>query len=536
MLTCCLLIGLFCLRIPLIRDRYFDPDELEHLQVSFLISRGWVPHKDFFEHHNHLLHFILLPFIRPEDPAGSLYSARLLMQVLTAGIIALTWLLGRRLYSRAVGGAAAVWLSCNYIFLVKTLEIRPDTPALLFMLAAVILFLSAIRDRRNGLWFAAGFSAALSLLCTLKMVFPLLGILIYLAIFWLREGLCKRGETRTVLREIISAAAGSVLPNVIYFLYFSRHEALPGLIKETILLNLAWQVRFSPLLYLRQFSLFNPCFVFWSCVGIIGAPFINRRWRNRPPGTFLPYCALIGGVAGTVINPVPYAQYFALLLPLAAIFASLAIIRFLHFLRTTPFMIRVTAGLVLILPIILPVYIRYIAGYRYDLILEDIGFWIIITGAALVGGYIFALLPLRRIGKWGIVTALLAAVVIRPINLIMHSYRYTNHTELELLRTVHEGSGTEGRVFDGWTGLGLFRFPAYYYMLLHHEILSILSSEEKGPALLRVLKENPPAIVIKDDAFYQLSTEIGGFVEENYRVIAAESLRGIPVRIYQLKH
>jgi len=45
--------------LSLLTVRYFDPDEFEHVQFSWMISQGLVPYKDFFESHTPLTHFLL---------------------------------------------------------------------------------------------------------------------------------------------------------------------------------------------------------------------------------------------------------------------------------------------------------------------------------------------------------------------------------------------------------------------------------------------------------------------------------------------
>lgn len=54
-----LLIGLACFYIS-----YPEGDQAEHLYASFRVSLGEVPYRDFFEHHNPLLWYIMAPLLR----------------------------------------------------------------------------------------------------------------------------------------------------------------------------------------------------------------------------------------------------------------------------------------------------------------------------------------------------------------------------------------------------------------------------------------------------------------------------------------
>lgn len=532
LLTVVLLAGLFCLRLPLLKNRYFDPDELVHTQIAFLLSQGWVPHQDFFEHHNLLFHFILIPMIDSADPPGTLFAARILMFILVGGIVTLTYLLGRILAGPLVGGLASIGLLSNYVFLVKSQEIRPAGLTIIWLLLALLLFVSAIRNGRKALWFWGGLAAALSLATTQKTIFLLLGMAGFLAVFWFRNARRDHNHYQSIWRQIAGAGLGLALGAILYLLYFLRSESLAGMIRETIFLNLRWGYRFSPWNYARQFLFFNPAFVFWAAAGIVSAPILARRRPDRKDAILLTGSTLAGGIAGAVIIPVPYAQYFSLFTPLAYIFAALAVVEFLTFLWNSGFKIRARAGLVLILPVLAPLYLQHVTDYRYYPQLEEPGFWFGFSAAALLLGYLFTLITTRKFGRWAAGFALLAAVIVRPVNLIIHSYRQTNHHYLKLLDTIHHLTTVEDRVFDGFSGLGLFRLPAYYYYYLPGEILNTLNPQLKGPELLSALEAHPPAVIVNDDPYRQIPKMIYSFIENNYYLLTETSLRGIPTRIY----
>lgn len=115
----------FLLRIPILFVRYFDPDEFEHLHAAFSLYHGLIPYRDFFEHHTPLVWFLLAPLYSifgADIPL--LFVARALMLPFTAGILYLTYLLGKRFYNRDVGLLAVLFLSYMIMFLEQTLEIR----------------------------------------------------------------------------------------------------------------------------------------------------------------------------------------------------------------------------------------------------------------------------------------------------------------------------------------------------------------------------------------------------------------------------
>ncbi len=54
-----LVLTLLAAQFDLTRTRAFDPDEFQHAHSAFLIYRGQVPYRDYFEHHPPLLHQVM---------------------------------------------------------------------------------------------------------------------------------------------------------------------------------------------------------------------------------------------------------------------------------------------------------------------------------------------------------------------------------------------------------------------------------------------------------------------------------------------
>jgi hypothetical protein len=98
------ILAAFVLRIPILKVRYFDPDEFQHLHGARQIYRGQIPYRDYFEHHTPFLHFILTGFypIFGEE-IRILSAARALMLVFTAAILYLTYVLAKILYGTDAG-------------------------------------------------------------------------------------------------------------------------------------------------------------------------------------------------------------------------------------------------------------------------------------------------------------------------------------------------------------------------------------------------------------------------------------------------
>ena len=540
----------FVLRAELLPSRFFDPDELEHLQASFLISHGWTPHKDFFEHHNHLLHYLLLPLLPAAPGPETIFAARLFMLILTGGILLATGAGARALAPPLGGFLAAAWLSLDFVFLSKTLEVRPDVPAMLFLCLGMLCLL------RKGGWALAGLCFSLSFLATQKAVFPILGIALAMPLLPASD----RKWTRWTNYGAFVAAF--LFPLLIALLYYHRQGVLLPLLKENFLLNFAWKRRFSPLLFFAPVCLFDPFFVFWTSAGIC----LALRDRRRDLRGLLPLGALGGGIAGALVSPVVYAHYYAMLMPFAAILAASALLRFLKWLPAQSGRTRFGAGLLFFLPAVAQAYLVFSSIYRYPIPLENAPFGVIIALAAGGAAWIFASVPLRRFSAILVPACLFAAIAPRSFNLMLNYRSFTNAVFLRSLRTVHALAGPNDinrrlnrigedtnrnksawsailfnpirssvefsrPVLDGWTGLGVFRYPAYYYGFLHPEVLLMLSPEEKGEKLLQSLRENRPAVVIRDNAWYSFSPEVQKYIGENYVTEREEWLGGERIQI-----
>src|SRR6185503_19424551 len=141
----------------------------------------------FFEHHTPWYYYALAPFFRAfavdqsyESAHAFLVFARGVSLALTALSAGLVFLVGRLGTSRNVGLLAALFLVGQPVVIQKTLEIRPDVPALSFFIAGLWLLLRGLETQeqepstrmgRSLGWFLGGglcFGAAI--MCTQKML------------------------------------------------------------------------------------------------------------------------------------------------------------------------------------------------------------------------------------------------------------------------------------------------------------------------------------------------------------------------------
>ena len=74
-----LALGAFVARLPLLRVREFDPDELEHLHGAWCIAKGLLPFRDYFEHHMPGMYYLLGWLLNRYDVVHSADAAVRLM-------------------------------------------------------------------------------------------------------------------------------------------------------------------------------------------------------------------------------------------------------------------------------------------------------------------------------------------------------------------------------------------------------------------------------------------------------------------------
>ena len=189
-----LLVATFAPRLWLLRIREFDPDEFEHLHTSWLLSKGFVPYRDYFEHHTPALYFFLAPVFAffdvetsfAEAKAMMVFSRQLMCMLTGLALLLILWL-GWRWRDWRVGLVGAVFASSTITFLKKTLEVRPDVLCAVFWMACLLLVVHAVKQsdararRTRGFFFGSGALLGLAVLTTQKMLFTFPGFALTMA-------------------------------------------------------------------------------------------------------------------------------------------------------------------------------------------------------------------------------------------------------------------------------------------------------------------------------------------------------------------
>ena len=238
----------FLTRLWLLRSRGFNPDEFQHLHSAWCISQGMLPYLDYFEHHTPWLHFSLAGFLtffdvesRIEDAIHFIFFARGFMWVLTGAILVLTFQLAKLWRGARTAWVGTLLLSNTVMFWSKTLEIRPDVPSTLFLLAAIAMMLRAIQkpsesDRPDWRFMLSGAFLSAGVMCTQKLLFALPGLGAAVLWYWLDTR--RAARARIKLSDPALWLLGLSAPLALTLGYFASRGALTHFIEYNFLLNM----------------------------------------------------------------------------------------------------------------------------------------------------------------------------------------------------------------------------------------------------------------------------------------------------------
>lgn len=175
-------------------------DELEHLRNSYLISIGYIPYRDFFEHHHPLLWFIFSPLfmLLPQNITLFFYIARSVALICSAISLYIWYLLIKRfLKSVEIFGYFLAFLFIFYPTWYCFSVFKPDVFARMFYMFGLYLYFCYLENFRVKELFFCSIYFTVSFLFLQTIVFsiiPLLFPLVYLFYknkkFWYDASVC----------------------------------------------------------------------------------------------------------------------------------------------------------------------------------------------------------------------------------------------------------------------------------------------------------------------------------------------------------
>jgi hypothetical protein len=468
--------------------RHFDPDELQHLHIAWLISGGLLPYRDFFEHHTPLLHIILQPlfiFIKPADnivfAIAAIFIGRAMSWALTVVIVSLSFILGTIWRGWQIGLAGAIILLNIRMFLEKAIEIRPDMLSLTFWIAHLCLVMYVIRAQAQNRWltrtssFLSGLLLGAAVMATQKMLFVLPGIsavmLLYLFQMYQRH---KAGEG---ILNVILQLFGFLIPIIIILFYFFTIGAGWEFIRMNFLYNVSYGKSFLHYVNSERLLVQNPIVIALFVIGFTVTLAQVFRKMSLLRGDFVLIINMVGLIVGLWIIPSPQRQYYMIFLPLVALFSA--------------------AGL-----------------HDLLMLLSNQGYGNIKAVECRTGGRSGT----RSMLACGLMAIVLAAIILNGnVRQLFVDLKVPNVTQIREITYVIENTKPSDIIMDGWSGVGVFRPHAFYTWMTPEATRRNMPAGEVDN-MFRELKSCAvtPALVNLDEDLRELSTDITMFLEQNY--------------------
>ena len=96
----------------------------------------------------------------------------------------------------------------------------------------------------------------------------------------------------------------------------------------------------------------------------------------------------------------------------------------------------------------------------------------------------------------------------------------SNAAQLSAIALVDDTVAANETVFDGYTGLGVFRRHAYYYWWLNPYSLRLMDAADRDQNLLAALQRSPPKVVCLDENISSLPAPVLDWIRSRYAPFA----------------
>jgi hypothetical protein len=530
LLALSLAIGVILLiRVP---GRGIDPDELEHIHAACAVSWGEVPYRDFFEHHSPGLYYLLQPILRMAGPEPqALWWSRLLMWVAGMATLAIAGAMAYRLAGRTAAAAAPALLGCTTVFFWKTVEVRPDVPAMLLLTLAAYLVIAPQRRRSNLTALLVGLLLGLATLFTQKAIVPAAAMTLAQVVVSYRGPQTACGfawdSSKTTIRHSVLMVLGGATAWLIAIGLFYSAGAADAFLQATVYQLWRWPVRQSPLTALRPTILADLPLWLGAAMAIVASIRNGRATTAHADAAETPLygrsvlslAVLFCFVCGLFVKAA-YAQYYLLWFPLAAVVAADSLVRCgsgAMTLRQRPTFFGVLASLVAFEAALAAHAVYHGTNGSLPHLLDrfsaiGVGMSAAVFVATVATAAGVCILRSRRAGAVLCLAALgLGYAGLRNLDAL----GWSNRSQVAALATVDRLVGPDETVFDGFTGLGAFRRHAYYYWWLNPYSLSLMGAESQERGLLASLQRSPPKLICVDENVKKLP-DVMAWINEKY--------------------
>lgn len=166
---------------------HINIDSIEHLRMSWLVSQGYVPFRDFFEHHNPLLWYVYLPFtiLLPHNFYLVFYFSRMFCAVFAALMVFVIC----KIIKRYMGGKEIipyflVILFSFYLLWWWFVTLKPEILAYPLYFSGIYLFFRYSENLKTKYLVWCGIAFAAAFLVIQNIVFSIAPLVVPLFYLW----------------------------------------------------------------------------------------------------------------------------------------------------------------------------------------------------------------------------------------------------------------------------------------------------------------------------------------------------------------
>lgn len=323
------------------RNKFLDPDELETLYASWLIAKGQLVYRDFYQIHTPLAYYLFSPVFLFCKTLKVIAVGRGLVFALIFFNGFLLFDISRRLFSRKAAVASLFFYLTSWPVFYKMVEIRPDIFVAIFANLALIALFSGTGNP-SGLFFLSGGLCGLAFLAKQSGAIFFLALMLFfilsLAANYLRpQNKAVFGSKKLNLKTFSGFILGfaAVLTVFFFFLRWNRIDGcfLDYSVKNDFLHKFLFlkiqAVHWLPGNFIRESFVFNPLIYIGAAVSVF--VFLISPDRRGSPGAYSFVLFLtLACFASLFLILHPWAQEFILPVQYLAILAGAGSIRLLE--------------------------------------------------------------------------------------------------------------------------------------------------------------------------------------------------------------
>jgi hypothetical protein len=277
-----------------------NQDSLEHIHSAWYIEQGYVPGKDFYQHHNPLLWYLMALVIKIfGETMLTFYILNYIFIFLVLGIGAMVFLITWQLTNKLeVCCLSLIFLFSFSLFYESVFDLRPDVPMLLFGLLAVWFFILFLQSGSAISICLSGLSFGISFLFLQKVIFLLFAVSIVLGFLIIK----KKADWKTFLYFMLSLS----LPLSFLLIYLIMTDSVQNyFLTNWLLNNSASSDKYSPFTHMSSDKRRS---VFWlvSVPSFLFALFNKKTTFELKVVCFLALVMFLS----LFIYKHPYNQYF----------------------------------------------------------------------------------------------------------------------------------------------------------------------------------------------------------------------------------